>query len=52
MRIRSYSGDYFEIPKGQESEAQDYRDAVAKKDENKMLHFEEGETGWTYCSAP
>jgi hypothetical protein len=45
--IKSYSTDYFLIPEGQEQQdREEYRKAVAVQDEPRMLHFEEGRTGW------
>jgi hypothetical protein len=48
MKIRSYSGDWYEIPLGKEHEADEYRKAVKLLDECKMMDFEEGESGWVY----
>ena len=45
--IKSYSTDYFLIPEGQEQhDREEYRKAVTTLDEPRMLHFEEGHTGW------
>ena len=46
MIIKSYSGDTYKIPDGQEHEYKEYLKAVAKKDEKEMMRFETGETGW------
>lgn len=48
MIVRSESGDYFKIPEGQEHEFKLYREAVDKGDEEEMLKYEEGRTGWEY----
>jgi hypothetical protein len=45
----SESGDKFYIPKEQyETEVAQYRAAVECGDEDTMLNFEEGATGWEY----
>lgn len=47
-QLRSESGDLFDIPKEQyEEESKAYRAAVDNGDEDTMLHYEEGNTGWT-----
>nr|WP_229650256.1 hypothetical protein [Vibrio splendidus]MCC4882916.1 hypothetical protein [Vibrio splendidus] len=46
----SYSGDMFLIPVEQfEQETKAYCEAIKNGDEETMLKFEEGETGWTYA---
>lgn len=46
-RLRSESGDIFDIPKEQyEEESKAYRAAVDEGDESTMLYYEEGDTGW------
>jgi hypothetical protein len=46
--FKSYSYDRFRIPKTQIHEIKEYRDAVRRKDHDKMVEFEEGDTGWEY----
>lgn len=61
--IRTYSGDDYEVPTGQEHEIEGYRAAVevikrnrirpVPEDEHEraleiMMEFEEGHTGWRY----
>lgn len=46
--IRSFSGDYFVVPAGQEKEIEEYEAACEDGDETTMLRFEEGSTGWMY----
>ena len=47
--FKSYSGDYYLIPAEQyEFETHDYHDALERGDERKMMHYEEGQTGWIY----
>ena len=47
--FRSYSGDLFYIPDEQYvEEVEKYKAAVKANNEDAMLHFEEGWTGWNY----
>ena len=47
--FRSESGDWFRIPPDQyDKEVEEYTNAVQLGDEKKVLHFEEGYTGWRY----
>lgn len=48
IRIKSYSGDTYDVPESQSDEIKQYRDALARGDEMTMLKFEEGQTGWKY----
>lgn len=48
IRMKTESGDWYEVPEKQKHEIQQYRDAVERGDEMTMLKFEEGTTGWKY----
>lgn len=47
--FKSYSGDNYLIPSSKyEKEVKEYKEALARGDEETMLKFEEGHTGWEY----
>lgn len=47
VRYQSYSGDWYRIPAAQyEQDVKSYEEAVSNLDEDVMLYYEEGQTGW------
>jgi hypothetical protein len=45
----SASGDRFYIPEyRREEDVRKYKEAVANNDENTMLYYEQGASGWEY----
>jgi|LakMenEpi03Aug12_release.lakeMendotaPanAssembly.Ray.scaffolds.fasta_scaffold6793787_1 hypothetical protein len=49
IKYKSYSGDWFKIPKDTaERDINDYRKALTHGDEKVMIMFESGMTGWKY----
>lgn len=52
LPFRSHSGDWFAVPEGQfQVETRAYAAAVAESDDDTMLRFEEGWTGWTFVNS-